>query len=1091
VKKVHNPSMAIENNSLASEAAAATSEASSGGGGAEETAAAAVTTSSTKTPAGVATLGKQIEEMRNKSLAKGDTWYLLDAKWHEHLKKFFERGKVLSGGSSVSDHQVVPSTNSPNETESMKELSALNPGRIDNSALFKPSNNTQDVDMNDASLNMTSSLSLSGTAAAAAPEAPDIREQMIDDIDYVLMPEEAWKILVREFGLTHGQAPIARKVVEHGMFVKHCKVEVYKNDFLLAENSNLGKTYKKKFSKADTLDNVAAVMRKQFGYDANAPVRLWVKFTSNTFDQLAQMEQTVQDAGLFTGQLIVVEKQNEDGSWPRDENKGSVRNSASGATSTPSSTVDNLNNNNNNLKNNTKAATNTPSSTSWTIDANNHENSNSTINSNQEMRQPSSTVGSTSGNSWSGGGATASTSSGTQGVGADKTQPGLCGLSNLGNTCFMNSIIQGLSNTPPIMEYFACDNYQDDINEDNPLGMKGEIARTFGEVIKSMWSGKYSYVMPRNFKGAVGRFAPQFSGYQQQDSQELLTFLLDGLHEDLNRVRKKPYTEIKDSGGRPDEEVAEEAWKVYKMRNDSVILDLFHGLQKSTVVCPECPKISVVFDPLCYLSLPLPVRKERVIEVFMVFMDQSRPPTQYKVTCPKNGCMRDMCEALSKLVSSSTSATSSQIPPDRMVVTDVYNHRFHKVYGPDEALSSILERDDIFVYEVPTTNREDPGVAVTPIYLREKKSSQSYSPSNLFGQPLLLGIPRNLDYESLYNHIVTTLTRFVSAPPEDSCTGDNPWWKKPKVAKVNGTAAADASMEEKSQENGNGDARVNGEVNGEEEEEEEEGEEDDDGKGPPKMFVMNLVNSYGNAQMEELKNDGRPINMGKNYLSLDWHPRAKELFYNEKAAEEVCQDESFLQKNSTPANKQQSVSLNECLELYTTTEKLKEDNAWRCPDCKKEQQATKKFDLWSLPAVLVISLKRFSFNRYWRDKLDTQVDFPVHGLDLSPYIINKNHGPALYDLIAVSNHFGGMGGGHYTAYAKNKDDSKWYYFDDSAVTLSSESEVVTKAAYVLFYLRRDLSASTFTNTQNTDGACGASNCNGQADASSVEDMDIN
>ena len=64
------------------------------------------------------------------------------------------------------------------------------------------------------------------------------------------------------------------------------------------------------------------------------------------------------------------------------------------------------------------------------------------------------------------------------------------------------------------------------------------------------------------------------------------------------------------------------------------------------------------------------------------------------------------------------------------------------IFFTDEALSSILERDDIFVYEVPTTNREDPGVAVTPIYLREKKSSQSYSPSNLFGQPLLLGIPR-------------------------------------------------------------------------------------------------------------------------------------------------------------------------------------------------------------------------------------------------------------------------------------------------------------------------------------------------------------
>lgn len=51
----------------------------------------------------------------------------------------------------------------------------------------------------------------------------------------------------------------------------------------------------------------------------------------------------------------------------------------------------------------------------------------------------------------------------------------------------------------------------------------------------------------------VGRFAPQFSGYQQQDSQELLAFLLDGLHEDLNRVKKKPYLALRDAEGRPDE----------------------------------------------------------------------------------------------------------------------------------------------------------------------------------------------------------------------------------------------------------------------------------------------------------------------------------------------------------------------------------------------------------------------------------------------------------------------------------------------------------------------------------------------------------
>jgi ubiquitin carboxyl-terminal hydrolase 4/11/15 len=116
--------------------------------------------------------------------------------------------------------------------------------------------------------------------------------------------------------------------------------------------------------------------------------------------------------------------------------------------------------------------------------------------------------------------------------------------------------------------------------------------------------------------------------------------------------------------------------------------------------------------------------------------------------------------------------------------------------------------------------------------------------------------------------------------------------------------------------------------------------------------------------------------------------------------------------------------------------------------------------------------------------LDTHVDFPVHGLDMQPYIINSNHGEAVYDLLAVSNHYGGMGGGHCklssnflhncfyvilfmsiygiclsiiprfmvldTAYAKNKDDMKWYYFDDSSVTASSEDSVVVSNGKIKF-----------------------------------------
>lgn len=76
------------------------------------------------------------------------------------------------------------------------------------------------------------------------------------------------------------------------------------------------------------------------------------------------------------------------------------------------------------------------------------------------------------------------------------------------------------------------------------------------------------------------------------------------------------------------QEVAEEAWRNHLRRNDSVIVDTFHGLFKSTLVCPECHKVSVTFDPFCYLSVPLPVSKERVMEVFFVSLDPYAKPVQ-------------------------------------------------------------------------------------------------------------------------------------------------------------------------------------------------------------------------------------------------------------------------------------------------------------------------------------------------------------------------------------------------------------------------------------------------------------------------------
>jgi ubiquitin carboxyl-terminal hydrolase 4/11/15 len=183
--------------------------------------------------------------------------------------------------------------------------------------------------------------------------------------------------------------------------------------------------------------------------------------------------------------------------------------------------------------------------------------------------------------------------------------------------------------------------------------MGGRVAEAFAEVVEHL-SGSHSSYAPRTFKHTIGRFNPTFLGYQQQDSHELIIFLLDGVHEDLNRIKKKPGTVKPDYEGGGDEELvrlADTTWDQYKSRNDSAIVDLFQGMYKSQVTCPDCGKvsarlrdklakgalsaddggqISITFDPYMYVTLNLPPKKWK--GWFYVVPLDPRKPT-LKVGC--------------------------------------------------------------------------------------------------------------------------------------------------------------------------------------------------------------------------------------------------------------------------------------------------------------------------------------------------------------------------------------------------------------------------------------------------------------------------
>lgn len=174
----------------------------------------------------------------------------------------------------------------------------------------------------------------------------------------------------------------------------------------------------------------------------------------------------------------------------------------------------------------------------------------------------------------------------------------------------MNSVIQCLSNTRQLLEYALNENYANDVNK-STSSMKGQLITAFAHLLQDLWKSTSSenYISPSAFKSAVAKFAPRFTGYAQQDAQEFLRYLLQGLAEDVNRVTSRPKPIIvndEEEDKLPDLEKASLSWKRYLRYEDSRIGEIFVGQLKSTLKCTTCGYASVTFDPFWDLSLPLP-----------------------------------------------------------------------------------------------------------------------------------------------------------------------------------------------------------------------------------------------------------------------------------------------------------------------------------------------------------------------------------------------------------------------------------------------------------------------------------------------------
>ncbi|OLY83986.1 putative ubiquitin carboxyl-terminal hydrolase 12 [Smittium mucronatum] len=792
----------------------------------------------------------------------------------------------------------------------------------------------------------------------------------------------------------------------------------------------------------------------------------------------------------------------------------------------------------------------------------------------------------------------------------DDSPPGLCGLVNLGNTCFMNSAFQCMSNTWQLTEYFLSNTFKHEINKTNTLGTHGSLAFAYDSLLKELWeSGSRSFA-PRDIKRVIGRFAPQFAGYQQQDAPEFLSFFLDGLHEDLNRIYDKPYIEIPDSDGRSDSVVADEQWEIYKKRNDSIIVDLFQGQLKSAVTCPVCDYKSVTFDPSMYLTLLLPTNR------FCNF--------KINVSVPKTSTFQQMKVIISHLI---------KISPELLMICEVYMNRIYKILDDEEQISE-FDSDEFFcVYDLAPFHPEGfPSDKATVNFLFSEYNSNSGNlPINLVKghiTPKLLGLPivktlyqdqscealedkkgitiklgvifmeafksisqflnpdaakvflklifyvsqllqiNNQNVESIeasdidheFNDFFRSVTNLITVrsnklKPQNSIVthflgvdhgrklGDvGHSYSSPAVMNFYQNRSHKSKTQVSSQktafknfeklinllntnliyadqdnlplQENNDSSNTHSSRNSIDESVEPSLEDSFPEKS---IFSKNLsvVNQLvalndGDVLLFEWKEEEFSLLMKEfkvlldsvhqntlsettliDFFEWDYYPHFEasmepssgisgnfqisdlptmpHILVTDSIQWELILKNRTCISNIIPQQKEvKSVSLSECFNEFVREEKLDEQDSWYCSKCKEFRQATKKLDLWRLPEILVIHLKRFDHSREWSKKIDTLVEFPLEGLDLSGLfpdqqlsVVNSDEfGSGLktniYDLYATSNHFGGLGGGHYTAFARNPVNGNWYNYNDSSVSLVSDpqSEVVSSSAYMLFYRLR-------------------------------------
>ncbi|XP_061535453.1 ubiquitin carboxyl-terminal hydrolase 43a isoform X1 [Phycodurus eques] len=650
----------------------------------------------------------------------------------------------------------------------------------------------------------------------------------------------------------------------------------------------------------------------------------------------------------------------------------------------------------------------------------------------------------------------------------DKT-PGALGLKNHGNTCFMNAVVQCLSNTDLLAEYLGLERYKPDVlaRRVNGEAARAEVTEQLASLVRALWTLEYTPQLSVDFKSIVAKYGSQFRGNSQHDALEFLLWLLDRVHEDAKNPNNNNCSSSSSNNTKANVKgpsSLEDLNNTQQPRGrNSFVQEHFQAQYRSSLTCPHCLKQSNTFDPFLCISLPIPLRQTRPMCVTLVFSTKSQRYLRVGLAVPLFGSL----SSLRVMV-----AEEGGISPDQVILAELYSTGFQRSFSDEDDLTAIADSDVIYAFQAPPLHGRGGSAQHSGYHHSLPSSPHSSSAARLpssgtlsteylnqggsskvlvllcntsgcgqqavrFGPPFLMLEDRSISWEQLQQSILTKLYYLMLNRSQAQNTR-----VLFKIRVVGGSASYSYLSPQ-------------------------------DSRPLQHPAVDRALKFCGPGGPPHVK------------VVIEWERKLKDCLFG-SIQEEVVQDAESVRNQQQQHLQQHSCTLDQCFQLYTKEEQLAPDDAWKCPHCKQLQQGMVKMSLWTLPDILILHLKRFRQVGERRNKLSTLVHFPLTALDMAPHVVkrsqstrNPNSGPwptswpkssgqhhppadmtlphdYLYDLYAVCNHHGGMHGGHYTAYCRNSVDGVWYSYDDSSVDLVPEQEICTRGVYILFYQRRNI-----------------------------------